>query len=269
MKKRWLYFLLSSCLYFLSQHATAIETIRYGGATTLQKSYMPKATEIFSQGKAVKFVIQGGNTTPGMNLLLKSNLDIAGGGRFLSAAEKRDGLVEVQVGWDALIPIINVNNPVTDITFAQLKAIFEGKLTNWKELGGSDEEILLYIAPKKSAIRKAQQKLILDYAPFSKQSRETPRVPSNAIDIIANKVGGIGVISKGLIASNPNDAVKTLTVDGVNPTPQTIQSKQYTLVKPLILATKGEAQGLVKEFIDFTLSDTGKEIMNKSFFSLD
>lgn len=269
MKKLWSYLVLSSCLGFFSQQAMAVEIIRYGGATTLQKSYMPKASKIFSQGKEVKFVIQGGNTTPGMILLFKNRLDIAGGGRFLSEAEKQQGLVEVQVGWDALIPIVNVTNPVTDITLAQLRAIFAGKLTNWRDLGGNDEKILLYIAPKKSGIRKAQQQLILENQPFSPKVLETPRVPSNAINIIAYKTGGIGVISKGLIVSTSNDAVKTLTINGISPTPQTIQNKQYQLVKPLILATKGEPQGLVKEFIDFTLSEVGKTIMNESFFTLE
>jgi phosphate transport system substrate-binding protein len=269
MKKLWLYLILSSGLGFLGQQAMAVETIRYGGATTLQKSYMPKASKLFSQEKDVKFVIQGGNTTSGMILLLKNRLDIAGGGRWLSEAEKQQGLVEVQVGWDALIPIVNAVNPVTDLTLAQLRDIFAGKLTNWKDLGGNDEKILLYIAPQKSGIRTAQQQLILKNQPFSTTALETPRVPSNAINIIANKTGGIGVISKGLIVSNPNDAVKTLTVDGISPTPLTIQNKQYQLVKPLILATKGEAQGLVKEFIDFTLSEAGKTIMNESFFTLE
>ncbi len=269
MKQFWLYIILLNNLFFLNQPVIATETIHYGGATTLQKSYMPKASKAFKQGKDVKFRIQGGNTTPGMILLLKNRLDLGGGGRFLSEAEKRQGLVEIQVGWDALIPIVNTNNPITDLTFDQLKGIFKGDITNWKEVGGNDKTISLYIAPRKSGIRKAQQKLILANKPFSKKAFETPRVPSNAIKIIANKTGGIGVISKGLIASNPNNSVKTLTVNGVTPTPQTIQNKQYKLVKPLILATKGEAQGLVKDFIDFTLSEAGKEIMNESFFALE
>lgn len=269
MRNFWFFLSFFNMLLLITNSAIAQQTIRYGGATTLQNGYMPQAAEIFSRGKNVEFVILGGNTTPGMKLLLEGRLDIAGGGRFLTESEKQQGLVEVQVGWDALIPIVNINNPVTDITLDQLKAVFKGDITNWRTLGGDDQIISLYIAPKKSGIRKAQKKLLLEGAHFARNARQTPRVPSNAIPIIAHKKSGLAVISKGLIVSNPNPAIKTLTINGITPTPQTIKNQQYKLVKPLILATKGEAQGLVKDFIHFTLGEEGKIIINKSFFTLE
>lgn len=269
MRNFWFFLSFLNMLLLVSNSVIAQQTIRYGGATTLQNGYIPEAAEIFSRGKNVEFVILGGNTTPGMKLLLEGRLDIAGGGRFLTESEKQQGLVEVQVGWDALIPIVNINNPVTDISFEQLKAIFSGEITHWQTVGGNDQVISLYIAPKNSGIRKAQKKLLLQGADFAGNARQTPRVPSNAIPIIAHKTSGLAVISKGLIVSNPNPAIKTLTIDGITPTPQAIKNQQYKLVKPLILATKGEAQGLVKDFIRFTLGEEGKAIMNQLFFTLD
>lgn len=269
MRNFWFFIIGFNTLLLINHSVVAQQMIRYGGATTLQKSYMPQAAKMFSQGKNIKFIILGGNTTPGMKLLLEGRLDIAGGGRFLTQSEKQQGLVEVQVGWDALIPIVNINNPVTNITFEQLKAVFKGDITNWQVVGGDDQTISVYIAPRKSGIRKAQKKLLLEGANFARNARQTPRVPSNAIPIIARKKSGLGVISKGLIISNPNPAIKTLTVNGIAPTPQTIKNQQYKLVKPLILATKEEAQGLVKDFINFTLGEDGKAIMNKSFFALE
>lgn len=260
--------LLLLCCLLLVFPAHAAETVRYGGATTLQKGYMPEAAKVFGARHGVEFKIQGGNTGPGMRLLVKGRLDLAGGGRFLREEEKQAGLVEVQVGWDALIPIVNASNPIDDLSKEQLKGIFSGRIKNWKEVGGNDESIIVYTSPKGSGVRKAQQKSILEGGEFAPQERPT-RSPAAAVPNVGAKPGAIGAISKGQILTQPHDKIKMLSVDGVKPSPKAIAKQEYTLVKPLILATKGEARGTLKAFIEFTLSEEGRKIMNRYFYSLE
>lgn len=254
-------------LTLLATSALAQQKIHYGGATTLQKGYMPEAAKQFKKDHQVTFKIQGGNSTPGLRLLAQDRLNLAGSGRFLTDQEKQQGLIETLVGWDALIPIVNIKNPIEDISFAQLQAIFSGKINDWQALGGPQRPIVVYTAPLGSGIRKAQQKIILEGQSFLPKERKTLS-PAMAIPNVSAKPWSIAVISKSLILTQSHDRVKMLSVNGIRPSPKTIAEKQYTLVKPLFLVTKGKAAGKIKAFLDFTLSPDGQAIMDKLFFSI-
>jgi len=90
--------------------------LRYAGATTLQRYFMPEVARIFTGETGIKVLIEGGNTGPGISALLNGEVDMAGAGRHLTAAEKSKGLVEHLLGWDVLAIVVHEKNPLESLT---------------------------------------------------------------------------------------------------------------------------------------------------------
>jgi len=250
---------------FLMAPACAEEALRYAGATTLQRFFMPDAARLFSDETAVRIRIEGGNTGPGITALLKGEVDMAGAGRHLTDEEKRLGLVEHFLGWDVLAIVVNQQNPVEDLTLGQLQTVFSGTVTNWQELGGEDKKIVVVTAPKGSGIRSAVKKLILKDKDFP--SREIVSA------IVAESDQQVGLFSGGITAMSRSmlDApkVKAVTVSGVEPTASNISKGEYSLAKPLALITRGEPKDELARFLELVKSSRGKAILNKRFVAAE
>ena len=107
--------------------AHAEPTLRYAGATTLQRYFMPEISRAFTDATAIKVHIEGGNTGPGIAALLLGKADMAGVGRHLTEEEKGKGLVEHFLGWDVLSIIVHEENPVGSLTLPQLQGIFSAR----------------------------------------------------------------------------------------------------------------------------------------------
>jgi phosphate transport system substrate-binding protein len=151
--------ILTAILLFMVGGAWAEGVLRYAGATTLQRFFMPEVGRIFTNDTAIKVNIEGGNTGPGIKALLKGDVDMAGAGRLLTDAEKQQGLVEHFLGWDVLAIVVHEDNPLEDLTPEQLQGIFSGELTNWQQVGGVDKPIVVVTSPKGSGMRNAVKKM--------------------------------------------------------------------------------------------------------------
>jgi phosphate transport system substrate-binding protein len=262
MSKRCCALLLAALVGWSSPlGAVADELLRYAGATTLQRSFMPEAARIFGAETGVNIQIEGGNTTPGIRSLLASEIDMAGAGRHLTPAEKTRGLVEHFLGWDVLAVVVQRTNPVDALTLAQLRGIFSGELRNWKEVGGRDEPIVVVTSPKGSGMRSAAQDLILGDKAFT-VAEVVSGVVGQADQQLSMFPAGITAVSLSMV---DNERVKTLQVDGVAPTTANVAAGRYPLVKPLALATRGQPKGQLERFIFFALSPRGQEILAKRF----
>ena len=241
--------------------AGAEELLRYAGATTLQRSYMPEAARIFKSETGVRIQIEGGNTNPGIRALLAKEVDMAGAGRHLTAEEKRQGLVEHFLGWDVLAVVLQRSNPVDALTLAQLRGIFSGEIRNWQELGGKDEPIVVVTSPKGSGMRTAVQELILGEKPFT-AAEVISGVVGQADQQVTMFPAGITAISLSMI---DNERVKPVLVDGVAPTAANVAAGRYPLAKPLALVTLGQPKGQLERFILFSLGPRGQSVLAKSF----
>ncbi len=248
------------CLLF-PLSAAAEETLRYAGATTLQRYFMPEASRAFSAETGVRMTIDGGNTDPGIKALLAGNVDLAGAGRHLTAAEKAQGLVEHFLGWDILAIVVAKDNPVANLSHEQLRGVFAGDLVSWRAVGGPDQPIVVMTAPKGSGMRSAVEDLIL------KGRALTPKEVVSAVVAQSDQQvslfsGAISAISLSMVDSNN---VKVIAVDGVEPLPANVQLKKYPLVKPLVLVTRGQPQGALAKFIALAKGPRGQKILNKQF----
>lgn len=241
--------------------ASAEELLRYAGATTLQRFFMPEVARLFSSDTAIKVTIEGGNTDPGIKSLLNNEIDMAGSGRFLTAAEKNKGLVEHLLGWDVLAIIVHEQNPLQNLTLKQLQGIFSGEITDWQEVGGVAGPIVVVTSPKGSGMRSAVKGLVLKDKDFL--NREiVSAIVAESDQQVSMFIAGITALSRSMLDA---DHVKAIMVDGVDPTVANIIAGRYPLAKPLALVTKGEPQGDLARFIDLVKSPQGKAILKKSF----
>lgn len=236
-------------------------TLRYAGATTLQRSFMPDLAKIFYNDTTLRIHIDGGNTDPGLHALLNGEVDLAGAGRHLTAVEQEHGLVEHFLGWDALVIVVHQNNPVTDLTLSQLQGIYAGEIRNWQEVGGPDQRILVVSSPEGSGMRNAVQNLLLQEKSHTKNEIVTAIV-ANADQQVALFPMAITILSQSMFDAK---GAKTLLVNGKEPTVGNIKAGAYPLVKPLALVTRGKPEGNLARLIELALSDRGKAVLNKTF----
>ncbi len=241
--------------------ASAAESLRYAGATTLQRFFMPEIARIFTGDTAIRVQIEGGNTGPGISALLNGKVDMAGAGRLLTEAEKNQGLVEHFLGWDVLAIIVHEKNPLEDLTLNQLQGIFSGEITNWQEVGGSANPIVVVTCPKGSGMRSAVKKLILKNKNYLSREIVSAIVAASDQQVSMFPVG-ITALSRSMLDA---DHVKTIKVDGVAPTAANIAEGNYLLAKPLTLVTRGEPQGDLARFMALVNSQQGRAVLQKSF----
>ncbi|MCK4509622.1 MAG: phosphate ABC transporter substrate-binding protein [Desulfuromonadales bacterium] len=253
--------MVTTIILAIAGGACADELLRYAGATTLQRFFMPEAARLFTSETAIKVHIEGGNTNPGIKALQNGEVDMAGAGRLLTEAEKSQGLVEHFLGWDVLAIVVQEENPLQDLSLDQLQGIFSGAITNWQDVGGKPGPIVVVTCPKGSGMRSAVKKLIL------KGKAYLPREIVSAI--VAESDQQVSMFSVGITALSRSmlDAahVKAIKVDGVAPTAASISEGRYPLAKPLTLVTKGEPQGDLARFIDLAKSQQGRTILQRSF----
>lgn len=246
-------------LCLLAMSASAKETVSYVGSSTVGK-FMHEASAVYT---AVSFDI---NTKPesggGENATAAGKTDIGGVARDVKPAILDQGVQKFLIGKDAIGAWVNASNPVSDLSMAQLKDIFTGKITNWKEVGGKDLPVSVYIVNPQSATRKVFSQKVLsnqDCAGNVMTVRPDPVI----IDKVAGDEGGIGQLSFALGNTHARaSAVKKINIDGEE---ASVNNANYQVTRPLYLITKGAPSGEVKAFIDWSLSDAGQAIVKKYF----
>ena len=178
-----------------------------------------------------------------------------------AAVEKGSYPVPFAVAMDALLPIVHPDNSVTDLSIEQLRDIYAGKITNWKEVGGEDKAIAVVGRDTSSGTYETFEEKIM------KKERVTERaliVASNgamAQTVAKNKLS-IGYIGIGYL----NDTLKPVAVDGVGGTAKTALDGSYPVARYLYMFTKGWPTGDVLNFINFVLSDQGQKVVAESGF---
>ena len=253
---------LSFPLLFLCGGASGAEILRYAGATTLQRDFMPEAAHLFGAVNNVKFDIEGGNSAAGIKALSAGAIDIAGSGRFLTKEEKASGLVEHSLGWDSLVVVVHVTNPVENVSKEDLRRMLLGTVVNWNQVGGRDLPVLQVAAPPGSGVRDAVENLLLSDQPLSTQAIVS-MVVADADRNVALLPAAFTVTSKSMVDV---DKVKVIKVDGLLPSRE--NAATYPLVKPLLLVTRGKPEGNLALFIKFAKGPEGQAIIAKKFFPI-
>ena len=213
----------------------------------------------------VKIDVQGGGSGVGVKSAADGVANIGMASRELKAEEASLGLTATVIAKDGIAVIANSANQVADLKIADIKKIFTGEVTNWKELGGADAPIVVINREEGSGTRDAFQELAL--------GKEAKFVDSAAIQnstgavrtAVASDPNAVGFISMGSL----DETVKALKVDGVDPAEASVLDGSYKISRPFNFLTKGPATDLSKAFIDWILSDEGQAIVGEEFVPLN
>jgi phosphate transport system substrate-binding protein len=220
-------------------------------ATALSEVFMEKYPSVTVQAE---FVGSGA----GIEAVTNGSADIGNSSRNLKEEEKAKGVVENIVAIDGIAVVSDPANAVDNLTKDQLISIYNGTTTNWKDLGGADQPIVVIGRESGSGTRTAFEELLKleDACKYSNELDSTGAVMAKA----ASTPGAIGYVSLDVL----DDTVKTLKLEDKEPTPENIKAGSYILSRPFVMATKGEISeqnDLVKALFDYIHSDEGKELV--------
>lgn len=234
----------------------------YEGSTTIGENILPEASKAFQAKTGVKFDRIGSlGSGKGFEAAMSGLASLAGVSRPLSPAEKKQQPYFQIIGHDAIAVFVNAKNPVKNLSLEQVKGIFTGKITNWKDVGGANAPIQViteYKGGNRGTIA-AFKELALDNAAYG-PSKEVDK-PAWCVKAVA---ADPNAITHASLAFNLPGAIAA-SVDSVVPNAKTVQAEKYHLARPLILVTKATPTGDVKRFFDFILSPEGQQIVKKSF----
>ncbi len=254
-------------------HALA-QGLSYSGSSTIGTGVLQAgAAEAFEKKAKIKFAaIDISGSGKGIQAVLEGKTPLAGASRPLKPGEKKQKLIGTVIGYDAIAVFVHRDNPVTSLTKEQLKGIFAGEITNWKQVGGKDAPITpnVEILTGKRATIEMFQEMVLDGAAYGRGFKEID-LPRDQIIDLADNPNGICTVSLGLLAAVPADLrgkVRAVSVNGTEPSDNNIRSGAYLISRPLLLVTNGLPKGAVKEFVDFMLSPEGQAIVAKNFVAV-
>lgn len=219
------------------------------GSTTVLPIAEVAAEDFQAANIGKRVLVAGVGSSAGIESVASGTSDIGTSSRELKPEEASLGLVDFPIARDAIAIIVNRSNPVDGLTKDQVARIFEGTITNWKQVGGADLEIGLVNRDEASGTREAFSKIVLagkDFDPTAAVLPGTGQVRS----VVAQAAGAVGYISLGFSDSS----VKTVSIDGIAPTEETVAGGTYPISRVLHFFTKGQPSGLNKAYIDYVLS---------------
>lgn len=220
-------------------------------ANALSETFMEKYPKVTV---TAEFVGSGA----GVEAVANGSADIGNASRNLKDEEKAKGVVENIVAIDGITVVVDPANTVEDLTKDQLAGIYDGTVTNWKDVGGSDAPIVVVGRESGSGTRTAFEELLKleDKCKYANELDSTGAVMAK----VASTPGAIGYVSLDVL----DDTVKALKLDGSEPTEENIKAGNYFLSRPFVMATKGEISeqnDLVKALFDFIHSEEGTELV--------
>jgi len=236
--------------------------------------------EQYMEEKPLAFVaVTGGGSGTGFASMINGTCDIAMASREIKQKEvelakaKNISPYEIKIALDGLAVVVNPKNPVGKLTVDQLAAIFSGKITNWKQIGGEDKSIVVLSREVNSGTHVYFKEHILRKNDPNNKEEYTPRAlllsSSQAIaDEVAQNTGAIGYYGMGYI-SDKQKAVAVAQNEKspyIEPEIDNVVSGKYPISRPLFFYTNGQPQGNVKDFIDFALSKEGQKIVLETDF---
>lgn len=241
--------------YLLINNYSSLE-IKIVGSTTVQPVAQSLSQAYMKKHPEVKITVQGGDSMVGIKSVQSGLADIGTASRNLSKEESKN-ITQYQIGKDGVAVIVNPENPINSLTMDQLREIYEGKITNWKQVGGKDEPITVIIREAESGTRLAFEDIL--FGKGIEQNNANVAISTYQVmqDVAADSTA-IGYVSRNSI----NSDVKLLMIDNVSLTKENVENGRYVLQRPLIFLVKGTTSVVVKDFLDFVMSPEGQLIVN-------
>ncbi|MGN0299399.1 MAG: phosphate ABC transporter substrate-binding protein [Lachnospiraceae bacterium] len=235
-------------------------TVAMAGSTSMQKMAQALQEAFMEVAPGVKVTAEFNGSSAGIEALINGSVVIGNASRELKDSEKESGAVENIVAIDGIAVIVDTANTVTDLTKDDLTKIYTGEVTNWKDLGGNDQAIVVIGREAASGTRGAFEELlgIENQCNYSNELDNTGAVMAK----VASTAGAIGYVSLDVL----DGSVKAVALEGVEATVENVKAGNYFLSRPFVMATLGEISEqseAVQAFFQFIQSDEGKQVIEK------
>ena len=262
-------------LFLSTAYAASVKnSIQIKGSDTMVNLGQAWAEKYMEKNPEEFLAVTGGGSGTGLASLISGTCDIAMSSRNIKDKEialaKQKGIepYEIKVALDGLAVVVNPKNPVNHLTIDQLAQIFTGKITNWKEVGGDDQRIVIlsrevnsgtHVYFKEHVLRKGDPDSKEEFAPSALLLPSSQAIAAE----VAGNPSSIGYYGMGYI-SDQQKAVhiaQNEKEEYIAPTIENVVHGRYPISRPLFLYTNGQPHDLVKKFVDFVLSKEGQDIV--------
>ena len=232
-------------------------TVSTDGSTSMEKVINSLGESFMAMNKDVKFTYNPTGSGSGIQAVSEGRCDIGLSSRALKDDEKASGLVETVVALDGIAIVVNPENPVSDLDIDTIAKIYTGEITNWKDVGGNDAEIVLIGREAGSGTRDGFESITdtKDACQYRQELTST----GDVINTVSQNPDAIGYAS----LSAGGDSVKALTVGGVEATEATVKDGSYVVQRPFVLVTKEDTKlsPAAQAFFDYALSADAASII--------
>jgi phosphate transport system substrate-binding protein len=237
------------------------------------------AQEFMVQNPDIEVSVDGGGSSVGIQALVNGTTDVANASREMkpeeikTAKDKGVNPIETIIGYDGIVVAVNPKSPIKKLTIDEIANIFSGKVTNWKEVGGSDAKIVAFSREsssgtydffKEHVLNKGDSKGSVNFAPAVSLLNNSSQI----VEQIASNENAIGYFGMGYATGD----IKELSVAKdkgspyLKPTVRKVKSKEYTISRSLQVYTNGEPKGEIKKLVDFMLDNKGQSVLEKAGF---
>ena len=233
-------------------------TVSTDGSTSMEKVIGALGESFMEANSGTTFTYNPTGSGSVIQAVSEGRCDIGLSSRALKDDEKASGLKETIVALDGIAIIVNPQNPVKDLTLEQIAKIYTGEITNWKDVGGEDAEIVLIGREAGSGTRDGFESIT--ETKDACQYRQELTSTGDVITTVSQNPNAIGYASLAAI----KDSVKALTVNGVAPTEATVKDGTYLVQRPFVLVTKEGAalSETAQKFFDFATSADAASIIS-------
>ena len=237
---------------------TAGGTVSTDGSTSMEKVIGALGEAFEQNNEGVSFTYNPTGSGSGITAVSEGRCDIGLASRALSDDEKASGLTGTVLALDGIAIIVNPENPVSDLSLETVAKIYKGEIKNWKEVGGSDAEIVLIGREAGSGTRDGFESVT-----GTKDACRYRQELTSTGDVITAVSGNPNAIGYASLAS-VKDSVKALSVGGVSPSEDSVRDGSYAVQRPFILVTKtdGELSETAQAFFDFAVSADANDIIS-------
>ena len=240
-----------------NNETTLSGTVSTDGSTSMEKVINSLGESFMAMNKDVKFTYNPTGSGSGIQAVSEGRCDIGLSSRALKDDEKASGLVETVVALDGIAIVVNPENPVSDLDIDTIAKIYTGEITNWKDVGGNDAEIVLIGREAGSGTRDGFESITdtKDACQYRQELTST----GDVINTVSQTPDAIGYASLSAVG----DSVKALTVGGVEATEATVKDGSYVVQRPFVLVTKEgtKLSPAAQAFFDYALSADAASII--------
>ncbi|MCR5272501.1 MAG: phosphate ABC transporter substrate-binding protein [Lachnospiraceae bacterium] len=241
-----------------TQETTASGSLSLAGSTSMEKLCEAMSESFMEAYPGISVTVEYTGSSAGIESLVSGSVDIGNASRGLKDGETESGAVENIVAIDGIAVITDKDNPATDLTTEQLVSVYTGTVTNWSELGGNDEAIVVIGREAGSGTRGAFEEIleVEDSCSYAQELDSTGAVLAK----VASTPGAIGYISLDAV----DDSVTSLSLNGVAATEENIVAGEYMLSRPFVMATIGEVSAqndIVQTWFDYIRSEDGQNVI--------